>query len=223
MNEGITVEVGPNLEMPEPRKSEAMGVEVGPRLDPVTESQDPRRMAARKGYVEECKTLPQLASSSGIDVQTLMLWAEEGKWPAARSMAAEARMREADSALQTFQSDQMLPTAERHMSLASLVEEKLKLAVLALDPIMNPKDIGTLCNISRALSYVTPVSSKASGLEVRTNEIARAQADKQAGPKRVPLVAIGFNVTVSNKDRQPPSGVGKVLEVTSVDLTGAGQ
>ena len=159
----------------------------------------PQANEARRLYTQERMSLPEIATRLNLNIEELVDRAISARWPQKRSAQASMALIAAEAELHELQAKKLVPTATRHLSVAEIVEEKLHRAADAVDPIAGgSRAISMLGGIARALSFISAVSSKASGLDA-TLVASKEEAEKS---KKQPLVMIGLQVHVSGSEEK---------------------
>ena len=141
-------------------------------------------------YLTTNQSFQELSIGSGVPMSTISYWIHAGEWRKKKEQLEVQLFKEADSKYRKFLEEKKLPVAQRHESIAAGIEIKIGEAADKIEAD-DPKAIGKLAQVSKALNEVSAVSARAVGLSDRPydNEF------NQSGNRKVPLVMIGIQGT----------------------------
>jgi hypothetical protein len=166
-----------------------------------------------------------IAIRLSISQRVLRGWMNKGKWEERKRLQEIEAFRSCESQYRKFLVEHRLPTIERHLRAASMIEDHI-IRILQKQAEGEPLPSMELRRLSEALSSSAGVSSRAAGVtdNYMADDLRRdggsSSDDGDRGPggkaKRQPLV-----VVVNNGPRLAPKG-GDEERVINVDSTWAG-
>ena len=167
----------------------------------------------KKLYLDDRMLPAAIARKLNVPEVQVKSCVKMNKWNLERTAMAKEAIEEAESDLAMLQADTLVPTATRQINVTQKIEEMYAKIIDQLDVENDPEGVAKrLASICRALSCISPIGAKASGLEVRTAEIARSQVED--GVRKQPLIMIGVQVRIPEKEEKgSPSS--PIINVTS--------
>ena len=155
---------------------------------------------AYEAYLAGNFNYEQMSLELGVSPKVVKRWVEEGEWRK-RKMELDREMFEhAESEYRKFISKNRTPVAERHVRVASAIEDTLEKQIddfrkAVADGTAEEKYPGaTMKRMAEALSSVTGVSARAVGMSDRVGPVDLGNG--QGGGKQ-PLVVVGVQVSKS--------------------------
>ena len=139
--------------------------------------------------------------SSPIDIaivlkvprHVVLKWMRKGSWNDRKSELEFEAFRAAETQYMKFLVEHKLPTIERHLRVAQLIEEEIELLLKTTKKNGGTVDSMTLRRLSEALSSATGVSARATATYDRA---AAKDREDEGGSKKQPLVIIGVSPQV---------------------------
>lgn len=148
-----------------------------------------QKAKAYEAYLIKGLNPREISMDLAIPASTIAGWIQKGKWRDRKLQIEKEVFEIAESKYRKFIIEEKLPTAERHLEAAKVIEEKVKKVVDRIDVESSSADV-KLVRAAKALSDASNVSARAVGLTDKPQE--REEDDKK---KRTPLVVIGVQGT----------------------------
>jgi hypothetical protein len=164
---------------------------------PMEHDEDPQvKIKAYDHFLNSTMDLEQIAVLLEVPVASVKTWSRQGNWVSRRQDVMDVAMKESEQQMSAFIIKERQPTAERHLKVATKVEEAVDKTVDKLtkendDGSMDPRLLKVL---AEALSSSAGVSGKAVGI----TEMGIGGVDV-AGGKKTPVVIINLSPTLSKQ------------------------
>lgn len=131
----------------------------------------------------------EISMELAIPASTISSWIQNGKWKDRKVQIEKEMFELAESKYRRFIVEEKLPTAQRHLAAAKIIEEKIAQVAEKIKVDGKMADV-KLVRAAKALSDSSNVSARAVGLSDKPQE--HEEDDKK---KRTPLVVIGIQGT----------------------------
>jgi len=141
-------------------------------------------------FLQSDMDLVDIAVAVGVSKLVVMQWCRQGKWNDRKQEIELEAFRECESKYRRFVMEHRLPTVERHLAAASLLEQQI-LRVLQEFAKSEDTDSMELRRLAEALASSAGVSSRAAGVSDRqvAADFGETQ-EQQSASKKQPLVVV---------------------------------
>lgn len=154
-----------------------------------------------------------IAIALGIPRHVLLKWSRQGRWNDRKAEIELEAFRSSELAYRKFLTEHRLPTIERHLKAATMIEEEIVRVMEAAKTNGGVVDSMTLRRLSEALGSAANVSARASGVADRILSDSGG-GDDSAKNKKQPLVVIGIGPQLSATNTPDSKAPGdRVIEV----------
>jgi len=169
--------------------------------------------------------LTDLAISLNVPRHVVLTWSRKGKWNDRKQDLELEAFRAAETRYRRFLTEHKLPTIERHLKAATLVEEAVIAAVEQAKQNNGVIDSMVLRRLAEALSSSAGVSSRAAGVTDRTilADDGESASEKEKARKQ-PLVIITtsggptLSSLANRSGRDDNTPVVKAIEIDGVEV-----
>lgn len=167
-------------------------IDIAPR-EALAPLEDPQvKIRAYDMFLNTMKSFEEIAVELAVPLKDLKTWVRQGNWVARKQDIMDTAMRASDQRLQEFIIRNRQPTAERHLKVATKIEDAVDKTLedrTKGDKVADPKVLKTL---AEALSSSAGVSGKAVGITD-----AGIQGDRDSQGKKTPVVIVNLAPTLS--------------------------
>lgn len=161
------------------------------------------RVTAKLLYGSRKLPIEEVAALVGATVYEISQWAEQDGWLECKEAANKIRAMERECELRRFQGETKVENAKRLVSIAEIAESKfIEIAKdLPTDEEHRAETLKILNAIARAISMISPMGSKASGLDKScgpgTMDALTTKEQAEVNKGKTPLIMIGVNARVA--------------------------
>jgi len=134
-----------------------------------------------------------IAIALSVPRNTVLTWSRKGKWNDRKQELELEAFKAAETQYRRFLTEHKLPTIERHLRVATMLEEEVENILKDAKVNKTPLDSMVLRRISEALASSAGVSARASGVNDRglqTDDDGGGGGDGSGKQRKIPLVII---------------------------------